>query len=77
MSESHKRKCAGANHYNYGLVAQNAVAVSIYTKEGSLVASFSSQSAAAEYLGVTQQAVARAIKYNSVVRRLYRVCSIK
>jgi len=66
---------SGENSYWFGKVPHNAVAVSIFTLDGSLIATFPSQSAAAEYLGMTHQAVALAIKNNSVVKRLYRVTS--
>jgi len=49
--------------------------VDIYSLDNVLVKSFSSRVAAAKFLGVTSETVMKAIKRNSVVKRLYRVSS--
>jgi len=64
-SETRKKISAamsGSNNLNYGKLARNALGVSIFTKDGLLVKSFDSQVEAAKYLGVTQPAVARAVR---------------
>lgn len=57
----------------YGTVAPNAVGVQVFTLDGVLVASFASQNAAAEWLGVKNNTVSQAIKLNSTIKKLYKV----
>jgi group I intron endonuclease len=63
----------GENNPNYGKVALNAKTVSIYSLDKVLVQTFSSQTAAAKYLGVSQPAISYAIKEGSIVKGLYKV----
>jgi len=65
----------GCNNPNYGRVAHNALEVCLYTLDGVLVQSFSSQSAAAKFLGVSQQYIFRAIQRGYTVKGTYRVAS--
>jgi len=71
-SEETRSKMSAAQAGN---PSANRVGVSLFDLEGNLIQSFSSQTAAAEYLGVTRAAVSIAIERNSVVKRLYRVSS--
>jgi hypothetical protein len=61
----------------HGLVSPQAVGVSIYTLEGTLIQSFSSRTEAANYLGVSQSAIVKAIQRGSIVKKAYRVISSK
>jgi hypothetical protein len=65
----------GENNPMFGTVAPNAVGVSVYTLDGKLVQSFSSQTAAAKFLGVGQSCISQAIRRGHIVNSLYRVAS--
>jgi len=51
----------------------NRKGVVVCNKNGEVINEFSSQTSAAKWLGVNQQAVSKALKRGSIVRRMYRV----
>src|SRR3954451_25025754 len=61
----------GANHPMFGKVAANAMTIYIYSLDGTLINSFSSQVAAAEWLGVSNVTVHNYIKSGKVWNKLY------
>jgi len=58
----------GENNPNYGKVAANAAAVLVYNTDGTLVQSFSSQSAAAKFFGIDRSNISRYIKSGRTFR---------
>jgi len=67
---------AGSLNPMYGTVAPSAVGVNVYNLNNVLIHTFTSQSAAAKFLGVSQQCISRAIKQGFTVKGTYRVTSI-
>ncbi|RUS27340.1 hypothetical protein BC938DRAFT_483386 [Jimgerdemannia flammicorona] len=63
----------GSNNPMFGTVAPNAVGVSVWGLDGTLVASFTSNVDAAKFMGVAHQVVSKAIKRNYIIKGLYRV----
>jgi hypothetical protein len=68
---------SGSNNPNYGQVAYNVVGVSVFTLDGKLVKSFESQQAAANFLGLHQSTVNKAIKRGHTLKSLYKVVASK
>jgi len=66
---------AGSLNPMYGTVAPCAVGVSVYNLDYTLIQTFTSQSAAAKFLGVGQPCISKAIKKGSIVKGTYRVAS--
>jgi group I intron endonuclease len=62
----------GANNPMYGITPSHAMTVNVYSLDGKLINSFSSQVAVAKWLGVNQSTVSRHIKYGKVWNNLYR-----
>ena len=62
----------GANNPMYGKVAANAMTINVYDIDNVLVHSFSSQVAAAEWLGVSNFTVHNYVKSGKVFKNLYR-----
>ena len=60
-----------ANAFQVGNVPTNAMTIYIYSLDGKLINSFSSQVAAAKWLGVTQATVSNYIKSGKVWNKLY------
>lgn len=54
-------------------LANASKAVSVYFLDNQLVNTFSSQTAAAKWLGVSNQMVTKAIKRGHIVKGMYRV----
>jgi len=71
MSEAHKGLKSGENHPMYGKVAANAMTINVYSLDNVLVRSFTSQVAAAEWLGVSNFTVHKYIKSGKVWNNLY------
>jgi hypothetical protein len=65
----------GANHPMFGKVAPNAITVSVYSLDGTLVNSFSSRVAAAKWLGVSDRSVFNYIRSGKVFKGLYLLSS--
>jgi len=61
-----------ANHPMYGQVPANALTVNIYSLDGKLIKSFSSQVAAAEWLNTSRRTLSRYIESGKVFNNLYR-----
>jgi len=76
-----KAKISAANRGSlnpmYGRVSAMAIGISLYTLEGAFVQSFSSQTAAAKFIGVNTSTISRAIKQNFLVKQQYRVFQSK
>jgi len=62
---------SGPNHPLYGKVAANAMTINVYSPDGKLIQSFSSQ-VAANWLGVSNVTVHNYIKSGKVFNNLYR-----
>jgi hypothetical protein len=63
MSDSQKLvDRTGANHPMYGKVAANAMTINVYSPDGKLIKSFSSQVAAAEWLNTSRRTLSRYIE---------------
>src|SRR3954468_6148263 len=62
---------SGALNPMYGIVPANAMTINVYDIDNVLVRSFTSQVAAAEWLGVNQSTVSRHIKSGKVYNNLY------
>jgi len=67
----------GANHPNYGSIAHNVAGVDVYTLDGTLVNRFVSQKAVADWLGIHQSTVNKAIKRGHTLKSLYKVVASK
>jgi group I intron endonuclease len=63
---------SGANNPMYGKVSANAMTINVYSPDGKLIQSFSSQVAAANWLGVSNVTVHNYIKSGKVFNNLYR-----
>jgi group I intron endonuclease len=59
----------------YGKVPQNAVAVNLYNANNEFVTSFTTQKAAAKWLGVSQSTVSRAIRSGNIIQEQYIISS--
>jgi len=56
----------------YGQVPANAMTINVYSPDGKLIKSFSSQVAAAEWLNTSRRTLSRYIKSGKVWNNLYR-----
>ena len=65
----------GALNPMFGKVAPNAITVSVYSLDGTLVNSFSSRVAAAKWLGVSDRSVLNYIRSGKVFNGLYLLTS--
>lgn len=66
---------ADKNNPNYGKPAVNRIGVSVCDLDGNLIQSFSSRTAAAEWLGVSRPTVIQAIRLGCTLKGVYRVFS--
>jgi hypothetical protein len=73
LSAAMKGKNTGENNSNYGKIAHTAVGVSVYTLDNKFVQSFSSNTAAAKFLCVSQPTLSVAIKRGYVIKGSYKV----
>jgi len=62
---------SGANNPMYGKVGANAMTINVYSLDGKLINSFSSQVAAALWLNTSQTQVSRYIKSGKVWNNQY------
>jgi hypothetical protein len=62
---------SGANHPMYGVTPANAMTINVYSLDGTLINSFSSQVAAAEWLSVNHSTISRYIKSGKVFQNQY------
>jgi group I intron endonuclease len=62
---------SGSNHPNFGISPANAMTINVYSVDNVLVCSFSSQVAAAKWLGVSNVTVHNYIKSGKVWNNLY------
>ena len=67
---------SGANHYNYGNIANNAFKVYVYTLENTLVKSYSSKTEAAQGLEISRRTVTNYIKSGKVFNGQYLIKDI-
>jgi len=66
----------GVNHPMYGTVSPTALSVSVYNLDNVLLKTFSSQVAAAEWLGVSNTTVSKYIRSRKVFRGKYLISSL-
>ena len=62
---------SGENNPMYGKVPTHAMTIDVYSIDGTLINSFSSQVAAAEWLSVNHSTISRYIKSRKVWNKLY------